>query len=178
MYFTSDLHLGHKKMLEVRPFNSIEDHDEHIIKQLKKINSNSEVWILGDVSCGKEDYALERLSEIDATLHLVSGNHDSVWPYHRNAHKSQRKFLEVFETVSSMARVQIGGKKVYLHHTHYGVKLPDNSTVAMLHGHTHSQVRITDYNIVNVAPEAWDYQVVSANDIEKEFSQSINNYMS
>lgn len=36
IFFTADLHLGHKKILELqkedRPFSTIEEHDEEIIK--------------------------------------------------------------------------------------------------------------------------------------------------
>lgn len=172
MYFTSDLHLGHKKMLESRPFGSMEEHDDFLISQLKRVNPKSEIWILGDISCGKEDYALGRLSEVEATLHLVSGNHDSVWPLHRNAHKQQRKFLEVFDTVQSMARVHFGGRKVMLNHTPYGSKTPGDRSEGLLHGHTHSEVKITYFNMINVAPEAWDYKLATPAEISTQFDIS------
>lgn len=173
MYFTSDLHLGHKKMLEVRPFSTMLEHDDYIINQLKKVNPKSEIWILGDISCGEEDYALDRLSNVPATLHLVSGNHDSVFPYHRNAHKQQKKFLEVFESVQSVARVHFGGRKVMLHHI--PGPLPTYRGEGMLHGHTHSESKITYFNSVNVALEAWNYRLVTAAEIieQFEFSDSI-----
>lgn len=170
MYFTSDLHLGHKKMLEVRPFDTMLEHDDYIINQLKKVNPRSEIWILGDIACGEEDYALDRLSNVPATLHLVSGNHDSVFPYHRNAHKQQKKFLEVFESVQSIARVHFGGRKVMLHHL--PGPTPISRTEAMLHGHTHSKDKITYFNSVNVAVEAWNYKPVKAEEITRQFEIS------
>lgn len=175
MYFTSDLHLGHKKVLEVRPFDTVEEHDDHFIAELKKVNPKSEIWILGDISCGKEEYALERLKEVPAKMHLVSGNHDSVWPYHRNSHNKQKKFFEVFESVSYMARVHFGGKKVFLYHDFYGKTIPTRENEGLLHGHTHSGVVLTDYNTINMCPEAWNYQVVSANEINTmmETSQAL-----
>lgn len=174
MYFTSDLHLGHKKMLEVRPFYTMEGHDDFIIGELKKINPKSEIWILGDISCGKEDYALERLSEVPARMHLVSGNHDSVWPLHRNAHRQQRKFLEVFETVQSIARVNFDGRKVILNHLPN--KTPSNTKEALLHGHTHSKQKITYFNTVNVALEAWNYRPVKAEEIAEQLKISAVKY--
>lgn len=177
MYFSSDLHLGHKKMLEVRPFDTMMEHDDYIIAQLKKVNPESEIWILGDIACGEEDYALDRLANIPAKMHLVSGNHDSVWPYHRNAHRQQRKFLEVFESVQSMARVNFGGKKVMLYHTPHGShKTPTHLGEGMLHGHTHSEEKITYFNTVNVALEAWDYRPASAAEIDKQFQISSIKY--
>lgn len=170
MYFTSDLHLGHKKMLEVRPFRTMLEHDDYIIDQLKKVNPKSEIWILGDISCGEEDYALDRLANIPATLHLVSGNHDSVFPYHRNAHKQQKKFLEVFESVQSVARVHFGGRKVMLHHFPGPTSI--SRTEALLHGHTHSRDKITGFNSVNVALEAWDYKPATAAEITEQFTIS------
>lgn len=173
MYFTSDLHLGHKKMLEARPFHSMKAHDDLIIGQLKAVNPKSEIWILGDISCGEEEYALERLSEVPAKMHLVSGNHDSVWPYHRNAHNKQRKFLEVFESVSYMARVHIGGRKVFLHHDWHDKTMPDSDGVAMLHGHTHSSKKLTSYNVVNMCPEAWEYRVASAAEVSAAIDETM-----
>lgn len=172
MYFTSDLHLGHKKMLEVRPFDTMEQHDDHFINELKKINPKSEIWILGDIACGQEDYALERLSEVPAKMHLVSGNHDSVWPYHRNAHNKQKNFLEVFESVSYMARVHFGGRKVFLHHDWIGKIMPTSDDTAILHGHTHSSDRWTGYNTINMCPEAWDYRVASAAEVAKAIDET------
>lgn len=172
MYFTSDLHLGHKKMLEARPFDSMEEHDDHFINELKKVNAKAEIWILGDIACGQEDYALERLSEVPAKMHLVSGNHDSVWPYHRNAHNKQQKFLEVFESVSYMARVHIGGRKVFLHHDWHGKIMPTSDDTAILHGHTHSSDRWTSYNTINMCPEGWDYRVASAAEVSKAIDET------
>lgn len=172
MYFTSDLHLGHKKMLEVRPFDTIEEHDDHIIGQLKKINPRSEIWILGDISCGAEEYALERLGEVPARMHLVSGNHDSVWPGHRGAHRQQIKFLQVFDSVQSTARVDFGGRKVMLHHIPETRDLPSHKGQGHLHGHTHSTRKITYFNSVNVALEAWDYRVARQEEIVKQFEIS------
>lgn len=77
--WVGDIHLGHGKVAALRGFNTIVEHDDTILHQLSKLNADDQVWVMGDVSSGKpedEDRALQLLSEIDAKLHLIAGNHD------------------------------------------------------------------------------------------------------
>lgn len=52
VFFTSDLHLGHKNILSIRPqFDNIEDHDDFLIERWnKKVKKKDDVYILGDLS--------------------------------------------------------------------------------------------------------------------------------
>lgn len=53
IFFTSDLHFGHKNILSYdnRPFLTTEVNDEAIIKKWNdKVGIEDTVWILGDVS--------------------------------------------------------------------------------------------------------------------------------
>lgn len=52
VFFTSDLHLGHKKVLSIRKqFHDIKEHDDFLIEKWNnKVKKNDEVYILGDLS--------------------------------------------------------------------------------------------------------------------------------
>ena len=51
-YYVSDLHFGHKNILEMckRPFSSIEEMDEQLVENWnKRVKKNDRVYILGDL---------------------------------------------------------------------------------------------------------------------------------
>lgn len=157
VYFTSDLHLGHLKVVETRGHATSEQHTDAILDQLLPLPPGSQLWILGDLSVGgraAEYYALEILrmvAEQGIELHLIAGNHDSVHPMHRDAHRHQRRFLDVFTSVQAFARRRIAGQQVLLSHFPYngdhteterhGQYRLRNEKGWLLHGHTHSQDR-------------------------------------
>lgn len=52
-WFTSDLHLGHEKVAELRGFPSVRKHDSVIVDNLlRSLNSGDKLFVLGDVSLG------------------------------------------------------------------------------------------------------------------------------
>lgn len=74
---TSDLHLGHKSILNFRSgFNSQEDHDEIIFHNLaSSINKRDSIIFLGDIAFSI--YWLKRIEAIRcAKKTLILGNHD------------------------------------------------------------------------------------------------------
>ena len=80
IWFTSDLHFGHNKsfLYEPRGFNSIEEHDATIIKNWnKKISSEDEVYLLGDVMLNDDEHGLECIKQLNGKIHLILGNHDT-----------------------------------------------------------------------------------------------------
>lgn len=186
IYFTSDLHFGHKKVSELRGFESVEDHDESILVQFARIPIQSQVWILGDLSGGSsfaEDAALKHLSDMKSicgfSLHLIAGNHDSVSSIHRDSFKKFHKFMEVFDSVQSFARRNIAGEKVMLSHFPYAgdshkderykeYRLRDEGNW-LLHGHTH-QPGVLDSQRhprqISVGWDAWG-RPVEVNEIAK-----------
>lgn len=79
-WFIADQHFGHRNILEyeadTRPYASIEDHDEDLIKQWNAVVRTSDtVWCLGDFAFGRQ--ALERVGpRLQGRRRLVLGNHD------------------------------------------------------------------------------------------------------
>ena len=118
------------------------------------------LWVLGDLTCTSNllliDAALALMQGLGvADMRLVSGNHDPVWPGHRDAYRWHPKYLEVFRWITPFARMKLAGEQVLLSHFPYQYggdhthedryaqyRLPDLGGV-LVHGHTHSSERIS-----------------------------------
>lgn len=164
-YFVADTHFGHHKVADIRfpeyafpgGEHSLQAMDNEILIQLCKLTKKDQLWILGDISGGKqESYALNLLADVKAhtgaQLHLIAGNHDSVSSIHREAWKHQKRFLEVFDSVQQFAKMRFGSHTALLSHFPYKVlgdgpdrgdrsrynefRLPDTG-YPLIHGHTH-----------------------------------------
>lgn len=171
-FFTSDIHLGHKKVSEIRGFKTTEEHDAHIISTWNSVVSKKDVvYLLGDVALGAYVYALDLIkNELNGTKHLISGNHDIVHPMHKRGHSraEQMRWLDTFQTVSPYLRKTHDGREYLLSHFPYEewgdgehregsryaqYRLP-NRGIPLLHGHTHGPERAHG-NMLHVGWDAW-----------------------
>ena len=168
-FFTSDLHVGHRLVSDMRGFTTPDDHDAVLAQRWDiAINQNDVVWVLGDISGGgrgSQLTALDWLKQRPGKKHLVSGNHDTVHPMHSTAHTLLPDYLEVFKTVQSAARRQIARQTCLLSHFPYAAdtladrrdfsqwQLPDRGCW-LLHGHIHRDVRQVGQQI-HVGLDAW-----------------------
>ena len=161
IWYTSDVHFGHKKVSELRGFNDTVSHDEAIIREWERVvKKNDIVYVLGDIAVGYHQYALDVLKDLPGRKHLISGNHDIVHPYHSKGHskKEQEKWLDTFETIQPFLLRKSGGQKFLMSHFPYPeagdgfsregsrydqFRLPDMG-LPLLHGHTHGKETIHD----------------------------------
>lgn len=81
VYFISDSHFGHKGILSFpstkpfRPFDSIEEHDEELVKRWNETVSPKDiVWHMGDFCFGKRN--IDIAGRLNGSKRLVMGNHD------------------------------------------------------------------------------------------------------
>lgn len=77
--FIADLHFGHSNVISFdnRPFLTIEEHDRFIVENWNKnVDSNDDVYILGDVSFLNITDTINIISKLNGRLHLIAGNHD------------------------------------------------------------------------------------------------------
>lgn len=95
IWFTSDLHLGHKMAAELRGFSSVEEHNGTIISNLNKVvGSRDKLFVLGDVAWSEP--ALKMLEEVNCkNMELIFGNHDNYQP---------PKYLRYFSKVHGFRR--------------------------------------------------------------------------
>ena len=79
IFFTSDIHLLHPKIVDIceRP-TTIEEHDEWIINRInEKVGKKDKLYILGDISMASKDKTEKLLDKIHGDKILIVGNHDN-----------------------------------------------------------------------------------------------------
>jgi calcineurin-like phosphoesterase family protein len=77
IWFTSDLHLGHKGAASHRGFTSVVEHDWTIISNLNSVvRKRDKLFILGDVCWNNKSLLL--LNDIPGIKELIIGNHDTL----------------------------------------------------------------------------------------------------
>ena len=154
VYFTSDLHLGHKNIitLQYRPFESVEEMDRVLIDNFNSVvKKNDTVFILGDICYRlKLDKANEVISRLNGRKYLIKGNHDLEYD------------PALFVDIKDYMTVSLNGK--YFTLMHYPMlSWPKKERGSIqLHGHIHARM---DYNERNRAEGIKRYDVgVDAND--------------
>lgn len=165
-FYWSDLHLGHDKVAQLRGFDSTAAHDAHIFDRWEAaVTKRDTVWVLGDLAMASPRLALALIETLPGTKHLILGNHDAAHPMHRNAHRQQKRYLQAFDSVQTMARHKLAGKDFLLsHHPYRGdsgahedrhtqYRLRDEG-MPLIHGHVHEEWLVNGYQ-VNVGVDRW-----------------------
>lgn len=138
IFFTSDLHFGHKNILKYcnRPWNSVEEMDEGLIQNWNNtVGKDDIIFNLGDFAFASNQRWRELISRLNGKHYLILGNHDEI--------RYPGDFiLGLFEGVCPELTLNIDGRYVYLHHYPYlcyggAWRNPDNA-VYQLFGHVHS----------------------------------------
>lgn len=183
IWFTSDLHFGHKNVIEFckRPFSSVEDMERGLISNWNSCVSDGDiVYILGDMFfCGVKKIK-EIMPQLNGKKHLVLGNHD--W----GKVKPRRAEELGFESVTQNSEIGFefqDGKVLMLKLCHFPYSgdhtkdvryleyRPNDVGGILLHGHVHEAWKVRGRQI-NVGVDVWDYKPVSQKQIE-EIVQSI-----
>ena len=78
-YFIGDLHDGHRRILEIRPFKSVEEQRETLIKNWNStIQDDDIIFVMGDLAFEPRSKQREFFSQLRGHKHLVIGNHDNL----------------------------------------------------------------------------------------------------
>lgn len=128
-FVISDLHLGHKNILEyskgLRGGTTPEEHDQWIIDQWNSVVTKHDlVYVLGDVALNKT--ALHLVKKLRGTKHLVKGNHDI---------ESIKIYLDYFGTIYGIHNF----RRVFWM-SHAPIHPGSLRGMINLHGHTHQTV--------------------------------------
>lgn len=183
VWFTSDLHLGHRFVAGLRGFADVEHHDARVLANLgAHIQPGDRLWMLGDLSAGDtrmEQRALDLIRDHLPTVekHLIAGNHDSCHPLFKSAFRRQRAYLEVFESVQAYQKLRWEGQEVWLSHfprpgqDHEGMPSRFDDlrlrVPYLVHGHLHSPVPQVAEGQVDVGLDAWGLQPVRQEDVQQ-----------
>lgn len=165
IFFTSDTHFSHKTIIDFcnRPFNSVEEMDEALIKNWNSVVSNKDtVYHLGDFCFASPKKIEEIINSLNFDkLFVIRGNHDGnfyKW-YKRDGNKRAKvslyppyfelKFEDKFFVMSHYPILEWNR----CHHGAYH-----------LYGHVHNENpchEISDYRSMNVGVDVNDYLPVS-----------------
>lgn len=139
IFFTSDLHFGHAKIMifnpDTRRYSSLGEMNDRIIANINEtVGEDGILYILGDIAMTLSvDEIRAMIMAIRAKeIHLVVGNHDEfIIP-------ANSALFQLFNSVSMYRRIRIGSDHVVL--SHYPIESWEiaRSGSYMLHGHLHS----------------------------------------
>lgn len=144
IFYTSDLHLGHKNIIEYenRPYKSVEEMDADLIyKWNSKVGRKDDVYVLGDFSLKGVNQTLKYLNNLNGNIHLLKGNHDKALK--RNGFNYELNMINMYgpriQYEGCYKHMNDSGREVVLFH--YPIMFwdgQDDRDSYHLHGHMHS----------------------------------------
>lgn len=162
IWYTSDLHIGHRLVAGLRGFgDDTAAHDAELARRWDfLVQPGDIVKVLGDLCVGRgrpQDAALEWIAQRPGIKDLVLGNHDAGHPMHSEAHRAQAGYLDVFRSAQQTAVHKIAGHRVWMSHFPFAADhvadpryvewRPPNIGQWLIHGHTHSSVKVVGRQI-------------------------------
>lgn len=133
-YYISDLHLGHKSILNLdhRPFYDLQQMEDIIVMNWNAaVRKNDTVYILGDFCWGKADEWKGLLRRLNGNKVLIEGNHDLT--------NYSTDLRAMFADIKPYKEIVDNGRKIIL--SHYPIlfyKHSNDPDVYMLCGHVHT----------------------------------------
>lgn len=140
IFFTSDLHLGHFNSIKHnnRPFSSVEQMEEEIIKRWnKKVSPTDTVYVLGDVCWGWNSNKIQDvMKKLNGFKYLIIGNHDKL-----NPHKLSNSWVEIVP----YKEVKIDNQWYIL--SHYPIAEWNGCWYGSIHlyGHCHGHFNLAEF---------------------------------
>ena len=141
IFYTADLHFHYKPFLPGRPFASVEEMDEAMIRLWNEtVTDRDTVYVVGDVGYNGGYVPGDALGRLQGRKHLIRGNHDTGF-------ENAPKLFDYFETVTDFNEIDDGETHILL--CHYPIL--SRKRGYMIHGHLH-QARGPEYDILRQMP--------------------------
>ena len=134
-YFSTDWHLAHKNILRFdnRPFRSIEEHDEKIIKNtMKLLKPGDNFYYLGDFVFKNKRYTesiLQTLVSSGANLYFIKGNHDK--------DDTVALYIKYGIYLGEQKKIRVGEQEIILNHFKMLIWDKSHHGSWHLYGHSH-----------------------------------------
>ena len=160
VWFTSDLHFGHKNIQKFRlEVESEEDNRQRIVSDWnRKVTKRDIVYVLGDAAFTSE--ALECFSNMSGTKILIRGNHDNL---------DTQAYLRYFQHVYGLHKY----KEFWL--SHPPIHPNELRNKVNLHGHVH-YASVEDSRYFNMSVEnLWKMNydsLVSLDEVRKHLKET------
>lgn len=168
VFFTSDLHLGHAKIIEYskRPFKNVGEMNEKLIENWNnKVNPDSLVYHVGDFCFGKGTEKQYK-TRLNGDIVHIQGNHDT-----NNGVK----------TYIAKCIMHFGGKSIFVQHRPPSCveEIPFGVDFALC-GHVHNLYRhkwVGKTLVINVSCDVWGFQPIDVNSILKYYNKIMRKEM-
>jgi len=162
IFLLADAHFGHENIIKVRPFSTIEEHDEVILDNIKTVVCKRDViYFVGDICVSKK--SLEYIKSINCLKKmLIIGNHDIGF----REKITLNDLIETYDDVVAMF------KKQNYAITHIPVHEGSIRCKYNIHGHLHDKV-IDNPRYFSVSCERINYtpvKLTTINDYYKEIN--------
>jgi calcineurin-like phosphoesterase family protein len=163
VYFTSDLHFGHKNLCTGIRGMSAEESDALIISNWNKVVTKKDrVYVLGDFVMEKHNLIEQYIKQLNGDIVIVGGNHDDV----RCCKEYMRLGIPVMGCLEYKGYIC----------THIPIALSEVKDLyrGNIHGHIHKQLGTTELPkqyYYNVNTEFHNYTPKLFSEIENEFTE-------
>ena len=162
-FFTSDLHLGHAKILKYckRPFKDTHEMNSAIINNINnKVGTDDELYIVGDFSWGKANKYRPQINCKNITL--IQGNHDK-----KKSVKSN-DFSEIYHYLE----LRMSHREVFIlcHYPLMSWNMMRYGSIH-LHGHVHGTITHPHPNALDVGVDVHNFQPLSYDEIKACITQ-------
>ena len=149
LFFTSDLHFGHKHICEYssRPFNSLEHMNEQLVENWNKVvPKDGIVFNLGDMFLCPLATSLSILKKLNGKTHYLYGNHENAtWNEQLYSQFASRQhYLRIKVRDADLDDIPQSGGYQDVILFHYPIASWEKKSYKSLHlyGHCHSQLKI------------------------------------
>jgi calcineurin-like phosphoesterase family protein len=155
VFLISDLHLGHRSILDFSPNRGgtcVDTHDEWIIERWNSVvNKRDVVIVLGDVAFSRD--ALKKVGRLKGTKHLIMGNHDVYGV------DSYKQYFHIRPGLDRYKGFWLSHCPIHPNEMRY--------CKANIHGHTHHNLMGDGY--INVCVEHLQGVPILFNDIKRRY---------
>ncbi len=166
-----DLHLGHANIITfkdnkgnlIRPFKSLEEHDNTLIENNNKVvGDNDRVYLLGDIAINRKSISL--IARMKGKKKLIKGNHDIF---------KLKDYLPYFEDIAAYRTYPEHG--IIMSHIPVHTSQLEHRFKFNIHGHLHSNLvqkcGSRDMRYINLCPEHTSFQPVDLQSILDNISK-------
>lgn len=141
IFYTADLHFLYEPLLSSRPFATVEEMDETLIRNWNEtVSPEDTVYLVGDIGYNEGQVPHQLLSRLTGHKHLIRGNHDT-------GYEDAASLYRYFETITDFNEIDDGETHILL--CHYPIIYRKRGY--MIHGHIH-QSRGQEYQLLKELP--------------------------
>ena len=199
LFFTSDWHLGHQRIIELcdRPFEDVSHMHKELVKRHNNlVGQSDDVFVLGDVAMGVFLESIKIVGKFNGTRIMLPGNHDRLSGHESESRKNKFRsaYEDVFDYVEEDGFAQaeisgIDGENFVVNMSHFPYSgdshdkdryedlRPFDDGAILLHGHTHSPQKVSRSPRgslqISVGVDSWDYRPASEHEIVQLIKENL-----